>query len=269
MDGSFAKEDIDRSYPSEVLKGKDVDLISYHYYGSECQATTHHAKSVADEGLAILDGDCQRAKKEAALAKKHGKVLIIGEYGFLDSANDYAMYLSNADAVGIGGSLVWSLRPHATGGGFKTHREDESNCAYHVPGWPSTATPAGFNLPSHWDKKENQVVEYIRHASFAINNEPVPRAYMVPGAPHVWKKDDGSLSWRGAAWANCYEVWLNLPGNGQDGWQCVAQGVLDAVPEGKTHFAWPHGTPPQGSTVMMRGMAVDGAPGDWSKPLTV
>ena len=44
MDGSFAKEDIDRSYPSEVLKGKDVDLISYHYYGSECQAILYHAE---------------------------------------------------------------------------------------------------------------------------------------------------------------------------------------------------------------------------------
>ena len=43
---------------------------------------------------------------------------IAGEYGFLDSVNDYALFLGNADRAGCGGSMVWSLRPHSHRGGF-------------------------------------------------------------------------------------------------------------------------------------------------------
>ena len=39
MDGSFAKADtVDSSYAPEVLKCKEVDLLSYHYYGSKGSA---------------------------------------------------------------------------------------------------------------------------------------------------------------------------------------------------------------------------------------
>lgn len=65
------------------------------------------------------DGDSRRVKKDVSLARKHGKVFIAGEYGFLDHANDYAIFLSAAEKEGCGGSLVWSLRPHSAQGGFK------------------------------------------------------------------------------------------------------------------------------------------------------
>lgn len=44
---------------------------------------------------------------------------VAGEYGFLSSANEYALFLSDAEKEGCAGSLVWSLRPHAANGGFK------------------------------------------------------------------------------------------------------------------------------------------------------
>ena len=36
MDGSFAKCDgIEKAYATEVLKSPHVELLSYHYYGSQ------------------------------------------------------------------------------------------------------------------------------------------------------------------------------------------------------------------------------------------
>lgn len=36
MDGSFAKADrIEDCYGRDALKSKDVDILDYHYYGSE------------------------------------------------------------------------------------------------------------------------------------------------------------------------------------------------------------------------------------------
>ena len=36
MDGSFAKADrFEDCYAKEALKSKDVDILDYHYYGSE------------------------------------------------------------------------------------------------------------------------------------------------------------------------------------------------------------------------------------------
>ncbi len=54
MDGSFARsEHVDACYAPEVLACPDVDILSYHYYGS---------------------GDIGRAKKDCELARKHRKV---------------------------------------------------------------------------------------------------------------------------------------------------------------------------------------------------
>lgn len=265
MDGSFAKADsVDSCYPSEVLKCKEVDLLSYHYYGSK--AATKQMKLLLTASTA---GDSTRVKKDTAYARKYGKAFIAGEYGFLNSLNDYAYFLSAAEKEGCAGSMVWSLRPHSAQGGFKTHREDESNSAYHVPGWPSPVTPGTFSMPNNFDPKEHMVIQYIRHASYSINGEQVPQQYPTPNAPHVWATGSGSISWRGSAWANTYEVWLSTgQQGGQDQWQCIAQGVLDAAPEGKASFVFQHQVPP-GSTVMMRGIGLGGEIGEWSNALSL
>lgn len=193
----------------------------------------------------------------------HSFSFIAGEYGFLNTPNDYALFLSNAEREGCAGSLVWSLRPHSSQGGFKTHREDESNCAYHVPGWPSPVTPQHFSMPNHWDNKEHTVIQYIRHASYGINGEAVPQQYPQPNAPYVWTVAPGRVSWKGSAWANCYEVWLAPHANAQSHeWHCIAQGVLDAVSAGQAGFYLPQGT--QGQTLLMRGVGLDGVVGEWS-----
>lgn len=165
--------------------------------------------------------------------------------------------------------MVWSLRPHSASGGFKTHREDESNCAYHVPGWPAPEVLAPNRVkPANWDEKEHKVIEYIRHASYSINRESVPQSFPVPCAPHLWSNGNGSVSWRGAAWAISYEVWLaHVDANGQHGeWQNVGRGIVDAVEEGKCAFYLP---PSSRGAVMIRGIGMDGAAGEWSNSINV
>lgn len=178
------------------------------------------------------------------------------------------MFLLAAEQSGASGSLIWSLRPHSAKGGFKTHREDENNSAYHVPGWPNPIVSQSRTKPSNWDEKEYRIIEYIRHASYKINREQVPEHFPVPVAPHLWSNGNGSVSWRGAAWAISYEIWLAHPSQeGQDPqWQNIGRGITDAVEEGKCAFFLP---PHSQGTVMIRGISVDGAAGEWSNAVQV
>jgi len=197
---------------------------------------------------------------------------IAGEYGFFDHPNDYATFLANVEREpACGGSLVWSLRPHAASGGFKTHREDERNCAYHAPGWPSQALPAQhFQTPQHWDVKENAVVTYIRYSSYQVNGEQVDLQSHLPlHPPEIWlngKKD--AVVWRGSAWAHSYEVWV-----AQDEqtppqqWRCTGQGVLDAASEGQCGYRLPGDV--RGQVLKMRGVDAQGAQGHWSNAIRI
>jgi hypothetical protein len=187
----------------------------------------------------------------------------VAEYGFFNNVNDYALFLAAAEAAGASGTLVWSLRPHSAEGGFKTHREDEENNSYHVPGWPNPHLSQTRTKPKNWDEKEYRIVEYIRHASYKINREQVPN-FPVPCAPHLWSNGNGSVAWRGAAWALSYEVWLAHGPDQQ--WHNIGTGIVDAVEEGKLAFYLP---PHSSGTVMVRGMAVDGAAGEWSNAVQV
>lgn len=167
--------------------------------------------------------------------------------------------------------MVWSLRPHAAGGGFKVHREDERNCAYHAPGWPSQAVPGGqFQKPQNWDEKENAIITYIRYASYQINGEAVDLQSHLPlHPPMVWlngSKD--SVVWRGSAWANTYEIWVGPEEHSPpEHWQCIAYGVLDATSEGKSSYSLPGGV--HGKKLKMRGVDAQGVPGQWSNVIDV
>lgn len=53
MDGSFARTEVETAcFPREVLESKDVDIISYHYYG---------------------DGDIGRVKRDCEIARMSHK----------------------------------------------------------------------------------------------------------------------------------------------------------------------------------------------------
>jgi len=248
MDGSFSKSDTSESaFRTEVLESKDIDLMSYHYYGS---------------------GDTKRVVKDSAIAASHGKVFICGEYGFLAKGDMYAPVLETArQQPGFGGSLVWGFRPHSSKGGFITHSEgDEMNWSYHVPGWPnSQISEDDFDLPTDWDKKEATIVDAIRKASFAINDEEV-RKYPRPNAPEVSLQGPNNITWTGSAWATTYEIYgsRHASGFGGRGWKLIQEGVLDVFNAGNLSHILPE---TEARFITMRGVTLDGTKGRWSNVL--
>ncbi|GAA5904841.1 uncharacterized protein JCM6883_004880 [Sporobolomyces salmoneus] len=229
MDGSFARnDDPDRCYPKEVLESPDVDIISYHYYGS---------------------GDIRRVKKDCEVAKKHQKVFIAGEYGFFDSEKDYASFLSQIDAAGGAGSLVWSFRPRSSRGGHKTHGEGDGIWSYHVPGWKNSAH-------GEFDPREASIVPSIRAASFKINSLKAP-SHPSPTRPSKpWQCSPTQVCFAGSAWADKYEVIVRGQGGGEERqqvWDCTKEDhfAVDLSRE----FGRVGG---QGAKVSVRAVGVDG-----------
>lgn len=205
MDGSFAKTSERAScFPKEVLESPDVDIISYHYYGS---------------------GDIARAKEDCKLALSHDKVFVAGEFGFFDKPSDYERFLAILDKAGAAGALVWSLRPHSLKGGFKTHGEGNGIYSYRellpfllicvhshfaddeggadVPGWRDATHP-------EFDRREEEIVRYIREASFKMNGLKTPPYPTPPGSSLFMDQQTQTwpprVSWTGAAWAKSYEL---------------------------------------------------------------
>ncbi|GAA5863738.1 hypothetical protein JCM1840_005748 [Sporobolomyces johnsonii] len=239
MDGSFARnDDPERCYPREVLDSPDVDIISYHYYGS---------------------GDIRRVKKDCEIAKRHNKVFIAGEFGFFNKVGDYESFLSAVDSAGGAGSLVWSFRPRSSRGGHKTHGEGNGIWSYHIPGWQSP-------LHREFDARESAIVGAIRAASFRINKlKPPP--FPVPSAPSKpWIAGPGAICFAGASWAARYEVLVRADGGGEQ-----RKEVVDCTKEGE--FAVDLGRELQGcggrARVRVRAVGVDGKSGDESEELII
>ncbi|KAL8293149.1 hypothetical protein RQP46_000843 [Phenoliferia psychrophenolica] len=188
MDGSFARTDNREScFPKAVLESPDVDIISYHYGGGD---------------IGRLAGDCQ-------VAAKYGKVFVAGEHGMNARADEYQTFVDTLDKAGGGGSLCWSLRPHSSKGGFKTHGEGNGHWSVHVPGW---AEP----LHGEFDHREASIVSTIRLASYKINHESVP-PLPIPSPPSkIWFMSPTTLCWTGSPWASSYMIIVKNQSTGEE-----------------------------------------------------
>ncbi|GAA5830273.1 hypothetical protein JCM11251_001289 [Rhodosporidiobolus azoricus] len=247
MDGSFARnDDCERCYNKEVLESPDIDILSYHYYGS---------------------GDIKRVKKDCEISKRYNKVFIAGEFGIFPKADDYAAFLAAVESAGGAGALVWSLRPHSAKGGHKTHGEGDGQWSYHIPGWKQVAH-------REFDGREAAIVAAIRAASFKFNGAKPPPAYPTPARPSrpwlVQHPHGLAVSFAGAAWAHKYQVVLrSASGAGAE----KAVEVYDNVREGE--FCVVLGKEAQafagqgGVKVAVRSVGVDGQVGPESEELLV
>ncbi|GAA5848532.1 hypothetical protein JCM8547_004542 [Rhodosporidiobolus lusitaniae] len=246
MDGSFARnDDCERCYEREVLESPDVDIVSFHFYGS---------------------GEIRRVKKDIEIAKRHNKVFVAGEYGFFGKTSDYESFLSAIDSAGGAGSLVWSLRPHSSRGGYKTHGEGDGNWSYHIPGSKQIAH-------CEFDPKEAYIVSSIRNASFRINGLKVPSSFPVPLPPsRLWlvQHPHGvAMSFAGSAWAAKYQVFVRSSSGA--GPEQVTE-ALDSTKEGEFCVVLTKGVAPfsgQAVQIRVRAVGVDGSVGGESEELTV
>ncbi|KAA1076728.1 hypothetical protein PGT21_016940 [Puccinia graminis f. sp. tritici] len=176
MDGSYSRKN-GSFWEKAVLESKYVDLFDYHLYGEN------------------------DLNSYAALHKEvraHGKTLIIGEHGFYANTAAYNEVYKKFDCAG---ALIWSLRGHSDKSGFDTHEEGNNIFSYHAPGWQIQTSKA-------FDTQESSVISATYNASYAILGlEPPPKP--VPGTPHPFFVTNGThpgLSWRGASWADRYEI---------------------------------------------------------------
>ncbi|KAI8825283.1 glycoside hydrolase superfamily [Fimicolochytrium jonesii] len=173
--------------------------------------------------------DTKSLREDAAFASLHGKVHVIGEYGLTDPVV-YDTYMDeNINNPNITGSLIWSLRGHANGGGLNVHSEGKNGTSneyeivsYHVPGLPP-------NIPDKIGPEETTVIADLRRHALAIQNLPSTTPYPAPIAPVLLTVTNGQLTWRGSAWAASYTVFRGNSTSFNGTETPLAMGVLDNV----------------------------------------
>ncbi|KAJ3163190.1 hypothetical protein HDU86_002359 [Geranomyces michiganensis] len=148
--------------------------------------------------------DVARLSKDAAyIAGKHGKVFVVGEFGFAGTGVYGQMYESILRNSLVSGSLMWSLRYHSMFGGFYVHSEEGGKYwSYHNPGFPTGNH--GFCF------EEQDVVPQLRHYAHAIQNlDPARVPHPVPHPPPQLLPDIAPnwIRFRGSVSAASYLVW--------------------------------------------------------------
>lgn len=202
MDGSYSRVyNVTEVWPEESLRSPFVDLFSFHCYG---------------------DGDVAFTNRFQERVEAFNKTFVVGEHGFYSSSAIYDEFYANFTGAG---ALAWALRPHSEVSGFVTHSEGNNIFSYHAPGWRNQ-TDASF------DQIEYDVVRGTYEASFKLLQYDVA-PYPIPDRPYPFFATNDShvgLSFKGAAWAEHYEIWAA----GCDGsdFVKVADDVLDNVNSG-------------------------------------
>ncbi|WAQ86066.1 hypothetical protein PtA15_6A696 [Puccinia triticina] len=176
MDGSYSRNP-DLAWEEETLASPHIDIYSYHFYG---------------------EGDTQAYHALENQVRAHGKTFIVGEHGFYDKVAVWEAFYKN---VTCPGALVWSMRGHSENGGFVTHGEGNNIYSYHAPGFRNQTS-------ENFDTQEADVISLTYDASYRILGLSPPRK-PIPATPDAFLVSNGThagISWRGAAWAQEYQV---------------------------------------------------------------
>ncbi|KAF8882803.1 glycoside hydrolase superfamily [Infundibulicybe gibba] len=237
MDGSLSRNDSTQaSWAAEALHAPEVDIHSYHYYRDNPAAY-----------------DYRRIGSDSAYVRSFGKTFVVGEHGFYSNASEFSDFFRRQKAAQAAGSMVWSIRPHAENGGFLTHGEGDGIFSYHAPGW--------VPVEADFDPLEKPVIHITRAASYDILSTRAPPLFPIPIAPILASVEglnvSPHLTWKGAAWAEHYE----LCSPSKTGGRCalINGSLFDNLDAGSVSFPCQHG-----SQFKLRGISVDGLPGPYS-----
>ena len=164
----------------EVLAMPEIDIV-----------TTHHYPGGADK-LSMAEA----IRKQAAQVAGR-KAFIVGEFGFVNSAEMIAAMQAITDSPAAGG-LLWSLRFRNRTGGYYWHSEPDGANLYKAFHWPPS--PVG----NPYD--ETTLMHAVRRHAYAIRGQSVP-VLPVPAAPRLLPfTDPGQIAWQGSVGAAFYEV---------------------------------------------------------------
>ncbi|EGG04506.1 family 5 glycoside hydrolase [Melampsora larici-populina 98AG31] len=215
MDGSYSRiYNVSEVWPEETLRSPFVDLFSYHGYGDADIAFINRCVTHIRRAL-----DALRFQQRV---EAFNKTFVVGEHGFYSSPAKHEGFYANFTGAG---ALAWSLRPHSEVSGFITHGEGNNIFSFHAPGWRNQ-TDAAF------DQIEYDVVRGTYEASYKLLQHDVA-PYPIPHRPYAFFATNGSsvgISFKGAAWAERYEIWA--AGSDQSDFVKVADDVLDNVNSG-------------------------------------
>ena len=156
----------------------DVDIVTTHHYSGG------------------RGGMAQTISNNAAQAKGK-KIYVVGEFGFVSTAQMAAALQAIRDSSAAGG-LLWSLRFHDRDGGFYWHSEPAGGNVFKAFHWP------GSSVADEYD--EITLMALVRSNAFAIRGLPVPEI-PIPAPPKLLPiTDDGAISWQGSVGATTYTV---------------------------------------------------------------
>ena len=156
----------------------DVDIVTTHHYSGG------------------RGGMAQTISNNAAQAKGK-KIYVVGEFGFVSTAQMAAALQAIRDSSAAGG-LLWSLRFHDRDGGFYWHSEPAGGNLFKAFHWPGSPVAAAYD--------EIALMAITRTNAFAIRGLPVPPV-PVPAPPKLLPiADPGAISWQGSIGAATYAV---------------------------------------------------------------
>jgi hypothetical protein len=192
----------------ESLEIPDIDIVTTHHYPGSQQTTF----------ASLIRENAERAKGK--------KAYVIGEFGFVSTAEMGRAMDAIADS-GASGGLLWSLRFRNRDGGFYWHSEPDGANLYKAFHWP----PSSIGQP--YD--ESNLLELVRTKAFAIRGLARPWI-SVPDAPTLLPISDvAAISWQGSVGASGYQVeraaWTAGP------WQIIATNVDEAFTQYRPQFS--------------------------------
>lgn len=166
-----------RDVSARALADAHIDILTDHLYPN----TPFSFDARLDRMLAFTRGR---------------KPFLVGEFGLVEPATVEALLKRVVQDESIVGALLWSLRPHSSGGGFYWHNEYDAWWAYHYPGFETNAASG-----------EVAVMRAMETYAHAVQGLPVPARHPVPGrAELIASSTTDAIAWRGAVGARYYEL---------------------------------------------------------------
>jgi hypothetical protein len=200
----------DRALRPEVLAMPEVDIVTTHHYPGPGPGRKSFAELI---------------RANAALAKGK-KPYVVGEFGFVDTAEMEEAMKTITDS-GAAGGLLWSLRFRNRDGGFYWHSEPLGGNRYKAFHWPGSTIGAAYD--------EINLMKVVRQNAFGIRGltpPPVP----VPAPPTLLPVTDAAaISWQGSVGAASYTV-ERAPGSGGP-WKAAGKGIDESAVQYRPLFA--------------------------------